>query len=726
MNFLQANCRPYSDNYTTNSQESSHNVLAQLISRATAAVKNEIQSLPTGLLRLFSSFESLFEWADDSNLRTGPLCGAVDGVLLVLVQLALYINHIGDDFARHRNLKQAHLAALGVGLQSGAAVSMAPVVADMPLHGAEAIVLAFRMGIHVQSISSQLESQDASERLETWAYVVHNVDPGTVQAELDALHGSIPGPNTNKIFISAISETSVTISGPPSRLKSLFQKSKPFRDATSIALPVYGGLCHAPHIYGSHDIHAIVHNGVKELHAKLEQSSEPMNMLHSTSSGDPYHAANGVELFELVVAELLTKAIEWNKVITSLVSCVKFSSLASITLNCFGKSLPLHDLEETLKESLTDTKVSVRSLLSSLQDPTSRTSTSRGFKQAKLAIVGMSCRLPGGATDTEKFWEVLENGLDVSREIPPDRFDIDTHFDAEGKDMNKTMTRYGCFIDDPASFDAVFFNMSPREALAVDPQMRLMLVTSYEALERAGFIGNRTLSTRLAQKWLARPRTRFIDGRSHTAERGDQPLSGRVQKTPPCSTQARSQTHDPGGGGLSRRKGSVTQPYLLWHQMSIPAMSAELERLFSGMQVIFTDHRSRLGIESIETTKCLKPWLGKSSTAHLPDDSLDAFGLEAPAVGPQSAAGTSASVAVAVPVALAIGIVPVADSNFAVRAASDAWDFEAADSAVRVDTDTIPQPDDDVVVDTTSAIGLVCTFMELGGVSWREPELSLA
>ncbi|TQW02705.1 polyketide synthase [Cordyceps javanica] len=109
----------------------------------------------------------------------------------------------------------------------------------------------------------------------------------------------------------------------------------------------------------------------------------------------------------------------------------------------------------------------------------------------------MSCRLPGGATDTEKFWEILESGLDVSREIPADRFDIDTHFDAEGKDMNKTMTRYGCFIDDPASFDAAFFNMSPREALAVDPQMRLMLVTAYEALEKAGFIGNRTLSTKL-------------------------------------------------------------------------------------------------------------------------------------------------------------------------------------------------------------------------------------
>jgi acyl transferase domain-containing protein len=84
--------------------------------------------------------------------------------------------------------------------------------------------------------------------------------------------------------------------------------------------------------------------------------------------------------------------------------------------------------------------------------------------QSKLAIVGMSCRLPGGATNTEKFWEILEQGLDVSRSIPADRFDIDTHYDPTGKQLNKTMTQYGCFIDEPGMFDAPFFNMSPREA----------------------------------------------------------------------------------------------------------------------------------------------------------------------------------------------------------------------------------------------------------------------
>ncbi|KAG6310211.1 hypothetical protein E4U22_003418 [Claviceps purpurea] len=109
----------------------------------------------------------------------------------------------------------------------------------------------------------------------------------------------------------------------------------------------------------------------------------------------------------------------------------------------------------------------------------------------------MACRLPGGATDTEKFWDILVKGLDVSRKVPADRFDIETHYDPTGKQMNKSMTQYGCFIDEPGLFDAPFFNMSPREAQTTDPQMRLALVTAYEALEQAGYVGNRTNSTKL-------------------------------------------------------------------------------------------------------------------------------------------------------------------------------------------------------------------------------------
>ena len=123
----------------------------------------------------------------------------------------------------------------------------------------------------------------------------------------------------------------------------------------------------------------------------------------------------------------------------------------------------------------------------------------RGPMQSKIAIVGMACRYPGDTTDTEKYWTLLEQGLDVHRKVPADRFDIDTHTDPTGKRTNTSITPYGCFVDDPGHFDAHFFNMSPREAQETCPMQRLALVTAYEALERSGYVSNRTSSTKLAR-----------------------------------------------------------------------------------------------------------------------------------------------------------------------------------------------------------------------------------
>lgn len=391
---------------------------------------------------------------------------------------------------------ETHLTGLGIGLLSAAAIALARDVSEIPFYGAEAIAIAFRMGIHVQGVSHNLEARDLNEPPKTWAYVVHNVDPQETKRELEAFHESVPSPDTSRIFISAVSRTSVTISGPPSKLENLFKKATAFRDAKAIALPVYGGMCHAPHIYDSHDVEVIVQDVVAPS-ALLHPQEEPKLPLLSTSSGDPYTASNATELFKSVVNELLTKAIEWEKVIAQEIHYMKENKRTQVKLSCFGNSIPLNDLRSDLQKAIQDASISLNNFMSVLRKDATEASTPRGTAQSKLAIVGMSCRFPGGATDTEKFWEVLEAGLDVSRQIPSDRFDIKTHYDPEGKDLNKTMTQYGCFIDEPGMFDASFFNMSPREAMAVDPQMRLSLVTAYEALERAGYVANRTQSTKL-------------------------------------------------------------------------------------------------------------------------------------------------------------------------------------------------------------------------------------
>ncbi|KFZ02364.1 hypothetical protein V500_00253 [Pseudogymnoascus sp. VKM F-4518 (FW-2643)] len=469
-------------------------ILAQFIHEATWAIKDEVRQLPTELKQLIPPFNTLLEWAENTQLREGLICGAVDGVLLVVVQLATYIGYIESRSGDLFDFSNTSLAGLGTGLLASSAVSLSQTLADLPLAGADAVRLAFRLGIHVLGVSENLEARDVSESPDSWAYVVHNVDPATAYKELDAMHSRTEIPNTGKIFVSAVSRTSVTVSGPPSRLNALFNKSEFFRVSKVIALPVYGGLCHAPHIFGLHHAHSIVHGC--SLNAATTNSPPVMPVL-STSSGLPYLAKNSVEMFECVVSELLMQTIYWDNVVSGIVERVKSNVTAEAVVHCFGNSTPLNDLNMALKSNVPNLDVSINSLMSWISQVAPRDATPRGTAQSKLAIVGMSCRLPGGATNTEKFWEILENGLDVSRQIPADRFDIDTHYDPTGKQQNKTMTQYGCFIDEPGLFDAPFFNMSPRESQAVDPQMRLALVTAYEALERAGYVGNRTASTQL-------------------------------------------------------------------------------------------------------------------------------------------------------------------------------------------------------------------------------------
>ena len=81
--------------------------------------------------------------------------------------------------------------------------------------------------------------------------------------------------------------------------------------------------------------------------------------------------------------------------------------------------------------------------------------------------------------------------------VPADRFDAKAHYDPTGKERNKSHTPFGNFIENAGLFDPRFFNMSPREATNTDPMQRLAIMTAYEALEMAGYVANRTPSTKL-------------------------------------------------------------------------------------------------------------------------------------------------------------------------------------------------------------------------------------
>ncbi|MBI5722129.1 MAG: SDR family NAD(P)-dependent oxidoreductase [Burkholderiales bacterium] len=103
-----------------------------------------------------------------------------------------------------------------------------------------------------------------------------------------------------------------------------------------------------------------------------------------------------------------------------------------------------------------------------------------------IAVVGLGCRFPGGADDPAAYWQLLVEGRDAIREVPPDRWDIDAWFDADADAPGRMSVRTGGFLDRVDGFDASFFGISPREAQTMDPQQRLMLEVVWEALEHAG------------------------------------------------------------------------------------------------------------------------------------------------------------------------------------------------------------------------------------------------
>jgi acyl transferase domain-containing protein len=115
-----------------------------------------------------------------------------------------------------------------------------------------------------------------------------------------------------------------------------------------------------------------------------------------------------------------------------------------------------------------------------------------------IAVIGVGCRFPGGGNDPDAYWRLLRNGVDAVTEVPPTRWDVDAFFDADPDAPGKTYTRRGGFLDLPIeTFDALFFNIPPREAVKMDPQHRLLLEVAWEALERAGIpptnlVGSRT------------------------------------------------------------------------------------------------------------------------------------------------------------------------------------------------------------------------------------------
>ena len=348
----------------------------------------------------------------------------------------------------------------------------------------ECVKLAFRIGTVVGSAKDALDV--GAEARGPWSTIVANITREAAQAALDEFHKTEDVPTSGHIYISAVSISAITLTGAPSTVNRLFQKSSAFDKLQRVPIPVYAPY-HAAHLYSESDV-----SGILDDHARqLLKQFKPVGLIHSASSGQCFTADSTLSMIEQLILEILCYPVRWDRLLEEMVTDVTALSHTECTVRSFGVSNVASSVVSALRaggqQSIT---VSDASTWRSDDNYKGRT------QNDKIAIVGLSGRFPNAASH-EALWDLLMKGLDVHKEVPSDRFDAQAHCDPSGKGKNKSHTPYGCFIDEPGLFDPRFFNMSPREAAQTDPMGRLALTTAYEALEMSGYVPNRTPSTKL-------------------------------------------------------------------------------------------------------------------------------------------------------------------------------------------------------------------------------------
>jgi len=235
--------------------------------------------------------------------------------------------------------------------------------------------------------------------------------------------------------------------------------------------------------------HAAIHEGISQkiLKACRAHFNPTLDGHFLVRSNTDAHLFSGEDTALLALECILGERADWYSTMTSATS-----ALNQISTNPFILSIGTDAVPQSVGRSFSVVKATmtadrtdgiIESELHALApDPVA--SVVQEYPKDAIAIIGMGFRFPG-AESVDEFWSLLTEGKSMLSEMPGARF-------GRGRPArsNSSLRYWGNFLRDIEAFDHKFFKKSPREAVSMDPQQRILLQIAYEALESSGYFAD--------------------------------------------------------------------------------------------------------------------------------------------------------------------------------------------------------------------------------------------
>lgn len=354
----------------------------------------------------------------------------------------------------------------GIGLIAAAVAATASDADSVATLGLEGVTAAFRLAIKLQRASRDIEESDG-----TWARVV-SADSLEVQWHLSKVNAVLRP--LHHAYVGQVLPGSVVVFGPPSTLDTLAKTSVLAQGITNTPTP-FDCLMYAPHLPPVDPVQVLCVSPLREtcdVQRSFYSGHSPTRALSAGTFG---------ELLRLTVSEIAHKSMQVEETCRTVATALQNQGSSEVVLTTVGSTWDASAFQDILHQHNQRVRIGE---FPPCPKPFGNDLSS--IPSDAIAVVGISGRFPESDT-LDELWRLLETGTTTHQEIPSSRFNVDDFYDPSRKKHNALISRHGCFIKKPGMFDHRLFNISPREALQMDPVQRMLLMTTYEALEMAGY-----------------------------------------------------------------------------------------------------------------------------------------------------------------------------------------------------------------------------------------------